>query len=175
VAGEQKVDEYFRSIKMDEDALLDLDTQISLRFGLDLSRNLIQSGLLKPSDFSKMTASVSRSETHGRLHQLYDGQKNPIMLIQVLLQNAHQYECNFKYQIEDVKADQVAFSIRPERHLSELKYRDDAVLGDFLCQFKKHYFESFTHYGNNGSNAVLHERQCHYKGAETCVYEVKTA
>jgi hypothetical protein len=174
VAGEEKVDEYFRSIKMDKDAFLDLDGQINLKFCLDLSRTMIQTGLLKPTDFGKMTSTVSRSETHGRLHRMYDGQKDPLMLIQVLLQNSRQYECNFNYQIEERNDKRLAFSVKPEEHLAEFQYRNDPVLGDFLCQFKKHYFESFTHYGNI-QGATLHERQCHYKGADSCVYELKAA
>lgn len=174
VAGEDKVDEYFRSIKMDQDAFLDLDGQINLKFCLDLSRTLIQTGLLKPADFSKMTSTVSQSETHGRMHRMYDGQKDPLALIQVLLQNARQYECNFHYQIEERNEKRLAFSVKPEEHLAEFDYRNDPVLGDFLCQFKKHYFESFTHYGSS-QGATLHERQCHYKGADSCVYELKTA
>jgi hypothetical protein len=135
---------------------------------------MIQSGLLKPSDFSKLTESVSHSETHGRLHQMYDGQTDSLALMQLLLQNSRQYECNFQYQIEDRTEKLIAFSVKPEEHLSEFNYRNDPVLGDFLCQFKKHYFQSFAHYGNN-KGATLHERQCHYKGADSCVYEMRVA
>jgi transcriptional regulator with XRE-family HTH domain len=173
VAGEEKVEQYFRSIKMDPDSFIDLDGQINLRFCLDLSRTLIQSGFLKPDDFSRMTSSVSHSETHGRLHRMYDGQTDPLVLTQVLLQNSRQYECNFQYQIEERNPKHLVFSVKPEEHLSEFQYRQDPVLGDFLCRFKKHYFESFTHYGNS-HGATLHERQCHYQGADSCVYELKT-
>lgn len=174
VAGSKKVDEYFARIKMDRDIFTDLDTQISLQFCLDLSRTMIEQGMLKASDFSKLTQSVAQSGTHGSLHRIYDAETNPIQLLSLLLQNAKRYECNFNYQIQEQKSDRMVLSVAPEKHLAGLSYRSDSTLGDFLCQYKKHYFETFATY-RGARGATLEEKQCHYHGADSCVYELKLA
>lgn len=174
LVGDEKVYQYFRSIKMDEDAFVDLDSQISLRFCLDFGRMLISQGLLKASDFGRLTQSVSQSQTHGSLHRFYDNEPDSFNLLQILLLHSRQYECNFRYEIEDKKSNLLTMSVRPEKHLKDLPYRTDPVLGDFLCQYKRHYFERFTQYGGS-PGANLREVECHFKGAESCIYELKLA
>jgi hypothetical protein len=45
----------------------------------------------------------------------------------------------------------------------------DALLGGFICEYKKSYFQKFSGYhGEKCWN--LHERECHFKGADRCVY-----
>jgi transcriptional regulator with XRE-family HTH domain len=172
VGGEEKFDAYFKKIKMDSEMLYDLDAQVSLNFFLDLSRMLISEGLLKAKDFSKLTESVNRPQTHGYMHRQYDSEAGSLNVLSVLLANSAQYECNFKYQIEDQKKNQVTMSVTPREHLREMSYRNDPTLGDFLCKYKQHYFERFTSYGGT-KGATLRELQCHHDGADSCVYQLK--
>jgi transcriptional regulator with XRE-family HTH domain len=173
IYGDQGFDDWMKYIKVDSDMFVDLDTQVNLNFCLDIARELTQRGLLKAKDFPKLVKTVSQPQTHGSVHRFYDG-NNSLNLLTVLIQNSKQYECNFQYKIEDHKKDQIEISVTPEKHLKSFAYKDDPVLGDFLCKYKQHYFERFATYGG-AAGAELREGQCHYKGADRCVYHLKMA
>lgn len=169
--GEEKFEAYFKKIKMDSEMVYDLDAQVSLNFFLDLARALVTEGLLKAKDFSKLTESVNRPQTHGLVHRQFDGQTG-LNVLSVLLANADKYECNFEYHVEEQKKNQLVMSVTPAAHLREIPYRNDAILGNFLCKYKQHYFERFTSYGGSKA-ATLRELQCHFEGADSCVYQLK--
>jgi transcriptional regulator with XRE-family HTH domain len=175
--GEKKEQEYFKTLKIDPDYFVDLDNQLNLEFLLDVSRFLIQQGHLKPGNIDKLVESIGGPSAHGSLHSGYAGIKNRAELLTRLLTNARRYECNFNYAIEDQKPQYIVFSVTPEKHLEAMSYRNDPVLGDFLCQYKQQYFEQFVQYGesNPQKRALITELECHYKGAPKCTYKLKTA
>lgn len=174
VLGEEKLGEYFDSIKLDPDLFVDLDNQINLNFCLDISRHLIRSGDLKSGDIPKLARIVTQPQAHGSLHRHYEGSLNVPNLINILILNSRQYECNFSYQVEDQNREVTVVSVTPEKHLKEFEYKHDDNLGNFLCRYKQHYFEQFTTYGGL-RGAKLQELQCHYQGHDRCVYELRTA
>lgn len=172
--GEEKLEEYLKANKIDPDFFVQMDNQISLAFCLDISRFLISKGYFKPEDFPKLKEAVVNPTAHGRLHRSYEATGNAANLISVLLRNSKQYECNFSYSLEEQGQQHLVLSVAPEAHLAEFDYKNDPVLGDFLCRYKKYYFESFASYGDKGS-ASVREVQCHYKGADRCVYHLDLA
>ncbi len=172
--GEEKFLQYLEMVKIDPDVFVDLDNQMNLAFILDLTRTLIQQGHLKPKDMPALVKTVTRPQSHGSLHRHYDAVETSIELLTTLIRNSRQYECNFEYEIEDQKVDRMVISVKPERHLKHTHYKNDPMLGNFLCQYKQSYFERFAYY-NGGKGVTLHENECHYKGAEKCIYSIKTA
>lgn len=174
--GERKAREFIKSMKLDPDFFVDLDHQISLGFCLDVSRYLIRERLLKPKSLSALTKTVSLPETHGSLQLKYNQAHGTSNLLQVLLLSSRQYECNFKYQIEHIGPASLDVSITPEKHLERLSYRNDPELGNFLCQYKRSYFEHFMQY-RNGARVkpdAVQELECHYTGnASRCVYQIR--
>lgn len=175
--GEEKLKEFLVSSRMDPDFFINLDNQISLEFCLDVARSLIQKKYLKAENISNLTRPVNTPSMHGFLRGKYGQEGNKKARLQLLLSNSKSYECNFHYTVQDLKPDHVVFSIRPEEHLEESSYRHDPDLGDFLCRYKKSYFERFTTYGE-GNDVVtpqIDEVECHYHGAPKCVYRIELA
>ena len=175
VLGEKKQRELIKSFKVDPDFFVDLDNQISLQFSLDIGRYLIKEKLLKASDIGKLTKPIGTPELHGALHANYAGKQDPILLLTALLLNSRLYECNFKYSIEDQNKNLFEFSVEPEKHMSSISYKDDE-LGDFLCRYKRSYFERFAYYGQAEAkkNFELEEVECHFHGAPKCVFRLKS-
>lgn len=174
VMGEDRLAEYFRHIKMDPDFFAELDNQISIDFCLDISRHLIRQGHLTMDRGGTLKQAVTDPHAHGRLHRDYEGISTATNLLSVLLLNSKQYECNFSYAMEEQTAHEVVISVKPEAHMKEFSYKDDPVLGDFLCRYKKFYFQSFAGYSGS-AKTTLTEVDCHYKGAERCIYKIQPA
>ena len=172
--GEEKADELIESLQVDPDYFTDLDHQISMTFSLDLVRKLISAGSLKVDALDRLVGPVSEPAFHGSLGRKYLAEASWIERFKLLLGNAPLYESNFKYRVEEQNEKGLAFSIAPEAHLASIKYKDDALLGDFLCKFKQRYFTEFTRFGASAA-ATLTERECHFHGAERCVYEMRGA
>jgi len=171
VLGKTKLHKYLKSYGVDPDFFIDLDNQINIQFCLDMVRYLIERNLLKPNKLKAFVPLVKCPVIHGTLKNSYANQ-NSIALTQILVQNSKHYECNFDYKLEESRPNEVVISIAPEAHMKETGYRGDKTLGDFLCQYKKTYFEAFSHYGD-GQGLRVEEKQCHYKGADSCVYKLK--
>jgi transcriptional regulator with XRE-family HTH domain len=174
VMGEEKLGEYFRHLKLDPDYFVELDNQINLNFCLDISRELINQGFFKKDDCRRIAQSVTDPAAHGRLRRAYDSTHSAKHVISALLSNSKQYECNFHYDLEEHSGNQIVLSVKPEAHLTQFNYKNDSVLADFLCFYKKCYFESFSSYSGTGQ-ATLNEVECHYRGADRCIYHLNLA
>jgi hypothetical protein len=48
----------------------------------------------------------------------------------------------------------------------------DPVLSDFLCRYKKSWFQAFSRYGDPTVNSEIKELQCHFSGADQCLYQM---
>ena len=174
IFGEEKFDQFLESHKLDPDFFMDLDNQISLNFVLESMRTLVSKGDFKAKDFSRMSRAVVNPGVHGGLlYSRYKDASDSIVRFKSLIGNARQYECNFRYGLEDESRAGVVLSIEPEPHLGAFDYRNDSVLGNALCRYKQHYFQEVATCGHH--DLKLREIECHYKGAERCVYELKVA
>lgn len=172
--GEKKLFEFLKARKVDPDYLIDLDNMISLQFTLDIVKYLIEEKFLRPTDVAKLTKPVAQPDYHGSLYSRYIASQGPAAMITSLVLNARHYECNFSYRIEDQKKNYLVFSVEPEKHLADIEYRTDPVLGDFLCRYKRSYFERFVQTAEfEGEKAPeVRELECHYHGAERCIYRL---
>ncbi len=174
VYEEDKVRDFLKStMKVDPDFFVDLDNQLNLRFILDLAKHLIEQKHLRVSNLSKLTRPVNQPEMHGSLQRHYSGTMEPVQLLSTLFSSSRHYECNFRYRIEDQKRQWFDFSVEPEKHLADFGYKNDSTLGDFLCKFKRSYFERFLQFGDAAEKQpVVEALECHHHGASRCVYRV---
>jgi transcriptional regulator with XRE-family HTH domain len=174
--GEEKFNQYLESLKLDPDFFMDLDNQISLNFVLETMRTLVSRGDFKSKDFSKMSRAMVQPRVHGgALYKDLEVAPNPIMRMKSLVGHARQYECNFRYGIAEDAPTRLVLTIEPEPHLEAFDYRNDPVLGNALCLYKQHYFHEVTGCcGEAKPGLKVREIECHFKGAERCVYELKT-
>lgn len=171
--GPKEFEKYLVSKAFDPDFFVDLDQQVNLRFCMDLSRLLIQQQYLTPESLDALTSLATRSRTQGKFHQLYSDARDDSSLLFEVLSGARGYECNFDYVIEAGDSRSFDFSVRPEAHLAQFNYRDDSTLGDFLCRYKKSYFEKFVGLSVRPTHAAqLEELECHYRGAPKCTYRL---
>ncbi len=175
VYSSEKLNEYLSFIGVDPDYFIDFDAQLNLNFYLDMTKHLVTQGKLKGRDFPKLVKSVPSRTAQGRFHDQY--MKSQSCALKLLFENVKFYECNFQYRIEEERAQKLVVSVKPEKHLREFKYRDDAVLGKFLCEYKQGYFEQFTEgYDTEKRGKIsIRELDCHYshKHPDRCVYELK--
>jgi hypothetical protein len=173
--GEDKFNHYLDSLKLDPDFFMDLDNQINLNFCLETLRVLVSKGDFKTKDFSRMKKAVVQESVHGGfLYRHYEGAGNPMARMKTIVANARQYECNFRYGIDDDTGNTLVLTIEPEPHLEAFNYRNDPALGNALCAYKQHYFHEVSGCcGERKPGLRVREVECHFKGAERCVYELK--
>ena len=172
--GEEALSDYLRTQRIDPDFFICLDNQISLNFVIDMAEHLTNKGVLKPKDLGRLAKPASSHHLHGKLRYLYETKNDAADLLNALIPNARYYECNFDYVIEAQARRHIDLAVRPSEHLRGIKYRDNSTLGDFLCRYKKHYFEQFTSFGGTEA-AHVEELECHYKGHSKCVYRLNLA
>ncbi len=180
----KQIEDFFKNIKLDSDYLTNSDHQINLMFFIDLLHTLIQKGALQPNDIPTLTKTASLPQTHGKLSQNYSGYESPQLLLSNLLQNAQFYELNFAYEL--TKNDNHSFDIfiNPRDHLGELPISRKQNWGEVLCQYKKSYFHSFSHYGGYALehkqdvgatkyNVSVQDLECMYRGGKRCIYRLQ--
>jgi len=174
--GPAKLKAFLKEKRLDPDFFVNLDNQLNINFSLDLMRVLVSDGKLKAKGFAPMVQAATESALHGGLARFYEKQNDSISLLDTLLAQARKYECNTSYSIESQTATQFDLSIAPEEHLQYFKYKDDPVLENAVCEYKKAYFGRFTGFQGVPRQAVeIHERECHFRGAKRCLYQIKVA
>ena len=98
--GQVSFEKYCEEKEVDPDFFRVLDHQHNFAFILDLVTTLIGRGSLKLDNLTQITQSVSQPLIHGILHEEYDQAKNPLELIERLIQNSEKYDTSFDYQVE---------------------------------------------------------------------------
>ena len=171
--GEEKLERYLKESKVDSDFFVVQDNQLNIGFTIDIATHMINAGNLAKKDVSALTRPISQPRIHGALHNIYDSVSTEMALLQNLFENSKKYEINFDYKIENVTRKDLEVSITPAEHLEQFDYKS-AVLGDFLCRYKKSYFQQFSTY-KGAKRVEIEEEHCHYKGADRCVYHFKAA
>jgi len=172
--GEPKLEELYDHLGVDPDIWIDYDYSFSLELALDLFRTVTDLGILDVDSLEGFNRMLIAPRNHGSLAKIYLKEENPSDRLERLIRNAIHYEKNFHYTLETKstpRAKQI-LEIKPRFFLQTSSYRNDPVLGDFLCQYKKLYFSTVPIW-NSGHHAELHEKQCHFHGSDTCVYEIQ--
>ena len=174
VWGEEKLNQYLEFRKVDPDLFVDLSGNINIGFGIDLVRELIQKSNLTKKNISDISLSVTTSGMHGSLHKCYnEAPANGSALIYSLINNIAQYETNFQYRVEDWNSRYMDISVTPNEHMEAFNYRNDTILGDFFCHYKRGFLVNFSTYQHQrAENVIIKEN--HYKGAPRCLYRVQT-
>lgn len=172
--GERKADTFIETMGVSREFFMILNNRINLDFCLDLSRELIERGELNKKGVEQIASVATEPQIHGILRYRYEGAKTSIDVLSSLIESSRRYECNFKHEILSRNSDKMTVSIAPEPHLERFAYRDDPVLGDFLCTYKKAYFKKFATFGGRKGVSV-EEKECHYHGPRShkCVYEIR--
>jgi DNA-binding XRE family transcriptional regulator len=173
-AGENKFDKFCEEKGNDPDFFRVLDHQINFAFTVDLVTAMIKKGFLTFKDLPDLVRPITEPNIHGLLHQHYDKMKDPLQLIECLIQNKEKYEANFKYQVEDRHSDGIVLGVSPNPVVEQFDYKS-SVLGDFFCKYSQQYLQHFTTYGGRSQPVQIEERQCHYQGHDRCVYEIRGA
>ena len=176
--GERKMAEYFKQVKVDADFFIDLDNQINIEFALDIARHLIKEGHLSPTTVGKLTQSASQPRTHGSLHERYDLLKDRGQRLETFVGNSRLYGCNFRFKIEDKTSKHVDLSVTPEQHMEMVSYKNDPVLGDFVCEYNKSFLENFMVYGMSDGQATkpnVESLECILLGKARCLYRIPLA
>ena len=171
--GEEKLERYLKENKVDPDFFVVQDNQLNIGFTLDLATHLIKAGKLGKKDIPVLTKPLSDSAMHGVMSKSYNMQKNEVQLLQTLVDNAKKYEINCDYKVEAAGRNSLDISVTPSEHLAQFDYKS-ALLGDFLCRYKKSYIQQFSTY-KGAKRVEMEESECHFKGADRCVYHIKAA
>jgi transcriptional regulator with XRE-family HTH domain len=173
--GSDKMEEFIKENGVDPDVFVDLNSKVNINFSIDLCRQMIKIGAIRRKNLSLITGEFKKPEMHGVLRYQYNlYSSNRLELIKALIGNAALYESNFTYLIEDVRRKHVDVSVSPNLHLREFRYRNDPVLGDFFCHYKRQLLSQFLRYGggNFGRVTILEN---HYRRAAKCIYRVEVA
>lgn len=172
--GDGFVAEYLAEFDLDSFLFSNPDQQIGVNCLLDLLRESISRNYINASNFQKLIRATQSESVHGFLHHVYESQDSAFSLIRAWVLNAHHYDDNFKYIVEEETKDSLLLSITPHVHMKDVEYKDDG-LRDFLCRYKKDYLSSFPNYVKLAP-LTLKEHECHFtSGAKRCLYRLKTA
>lgn len=148
------------------------DQPVSTILYLDILRSLIKEGLLANRAVLKKIVAEARSEgVQGFLHPIYATQENVLNLMKSLVLNAHHYESNFTYKMESESKDCLEVSATPAAFLNKLGFKDE-LIGDYICEYRKEFYTQFPKY--IGAKLLdVKETQCSFRGADSCVYELR--
>lgn len=149
------------------------DLSLGVYCQLDLLKHLIQNGGLNESNVQELVEEARTEQVQGFLHPVFANQCHPLSVIQTWVINAHHYENHFRYEIQDLEKDRLVLFVTPESHMKDVAYRDP-VLGDMLCQYKKAYLSQLSQYLVGSSPVHVTEKECHFHGADQCIYEFST-
>lgn len=169
-AGDDTFEAFCRAKKIDPDFFLDFDNQINLNVMLDMTRELMKTGYLKNGDPGGVIEQAMDPTSHGLLQAQVQSKHTGPEALRALVESSPYYECNFDYKVEELGPNHSQLTVRPGAHLAQFSYRNDAVLGDFICHYKKAYFAKVPALGG-AHEASLIEKQCMYHGADSCVYD----
>jgi DNA-binding XRE family transcriptional regulator len=171
--GLQHLENFMEARKVDPDYFVVYDNQLNIGFTLDAATHLISEGVLTKKDTPALTQILNQPVLHGTLSHNYHRATGQVQLMSELIHHSAHYELNFEYRIEESQAKFLDISVQPQQHMELFDYKN-AQLGDFLCRYKKSFFQRFSTF-NGGKPMEIDEKECHYHGAAKCVYQVKIA
>ncbi len=150
------------------------DQPMGVNCTLDLLRRSVKTGTLTDRTLKNLVDETRSESVQGFLHSLYQTQSSAMSLVKSLILNAHHYESNFVYTMDDDKGqDGIVLTVKPAEHMKFLPYKDE-TLGDILCRYKREYLTQFPLY--IGAKPMrLEETECHFHGAAQCVYKIRAA
>jgi hypothetical protein len=172
--GEPKLEELYDHLGIDPDIWIDYDYSFSIELALDLFRTITDLGILHLESLEDFNRVLIAPRNHGSLSNAYLKEETPSDRLERLVRNAVHYEKNFHYSLETKSSPRPKqiLEIKPRLSLQSSSYKNDPILGDFLCQYKRLYFSTVPIW-TSGSQAEIHEKQCHFHGADSCVYEIQ--
>ncbi|MBL7715558.1 MAG: helix-turn-helix transcriptional regulator [Bdellovibrionales bacterium] len=147
--GEDKLLDFFRISKMDEDFFIHLDNQVNLDFRIDLFKFLAQQGVSLPESMLMIAAGAGRPDGHGNFRRKLDGLKQPADFVKTWVQSSRLYNCDLNYKIENESASYIDVSITPESTFPTEKLTSDPAMTQVLCEYVRSYIESLARYGTD--------------------------
>lgn len=147
--GEEKLLDFFRASKMDEDFFIHLDNQVNFDFRLDLFRFLGSLGVSLPESMVMIASGAGRPEGHGNIRYKLDGLKQPVEFVKTWVQSARLYNCDLNFKIENESSTHLDLSITPESTFPVEKLTSDPVMTQVLCEYVRSYIESLARYGTD--------------------------
>jgi transcriptional regulator with XRE-family HTH domain len=172
--GESRFSKLCKQLRIDPDVFIDYDFQVSLNLPLALLNAAAGKGLLNRESLQDLNRILMDPRTHGSVFERFHEAPDPSQRLVQVIKNSRHYECNFQYELESKKGSHVrqVLVTRPARHLSEIPYREQEQLGDFLCRYKKLYFAAVSVLGTP-YGVEIEEKECLFHGAEQCVYVIR--
>ena len=175
--GERGFNSFLEDRKIDPEFFINLNAEINFNFTLDLAEALIKKTGMSSKDAESITRTAADATSHGSLHYYYDCIfTNQINLIAGFIENMNRYSNNFQYQVVDSGKSHIDVAVTPLPHMKEFNYRDNPMLGDFLCHYDKGFFQNLSAYGGQKPlKIVIAENLYKDKGAARSLYRMKTA
>ena len=172
--GQAFTNRMLSELELDLHYLQGPDQPIGVNCNLDIMRQSIKLGVLSDRTLKSLVDETRSESAQGFLHSLYQTQSSPMNLLRTLILNAHHYESNFIYSIEDDRDHSgIVLTVKPAEHMKYVAYKDQD-LGDVLCRYKREYLTQFPKY-IGAKPARLQEKECHFHGAAKCVYLIHVA
>lgn len=174
--GERGFDSFLEDRKVDPEFFVNINAEINFNFTLDLAEAIVKKTKMSSKDAESVTRTASDAASHGSLHYFYDCIfTNQINLITGYVDHANRYGSNFQYQVVDSGKNYIDVAVSPLPHMQEFNYRENSVLGDFLCHYEKGFFQNMSAYGGQKPlKVVVAENLYKDKGLSRSLYQIKT-
>jgi len=141
--GEEKLQDFLKSKKMDGDFFFNLDAQINIQFTKDIIEQILKDKKIKINNLHKITQLSGEKRVHGKMHSLYDKNQNEKKLISTFIQNLKKYDCNFNYKLVDQSESQSYVSVLPAEHMEQFNYAKDQDFKTFINKYRESYWSDF--------------------------------
>jgi len=174
--GERGFNSFLEDRKVDPEFFINLNAEINFNFTIDLAEALVRKTNMNSKDAESITRTAAEAASHGALHHYFDCiYTNQINLIAGYVEQAGRYGSNFQTQILDSGKNHIDVAITPLPHMKEFGYRDNHILGDFLCHYDKGFLQNLSAYGDQKPlKVVIAENLFKDKGASRSVYRMKS-
>lgn len=169
--GDAFIDSFLEETHISQILMMSPSHSVGVNCYLDLMSHMISADILNPRTASDMAHLANQREMHVFLDEIYSAHEGPLDLMQSRIENAHHYDGNFKYKLVEVQSEFIEVSVRPEKHLEGLPYRDE-TMKDLICRIRKEVLRGFPVY--SGMKPLkLEETHCHFRdGADDCKYRL---
>ncbi len=167
--SDKGLERFLRLTFIDFEFFSSYSEQLNYNFLKEICNHLRSLKQFKKENLALLVHPLTQSHYHGKVYEKLKRTKNQFQLINTLIRNMPLYEIDFLYDVEERAKNFIDLGITPNQHMSEFHYQPDEWKG-FLCEYKKAFFRRVSMI--NGNEPIsIEELQCHFKGADRCVYK----
>ncbi len=168
--GHQSLETFLKSEHLDPDYRLIYYFTLNMNFTLKLLE-MIGSKICIDAYFAELLLNSSSTPQNEGIYQQGFLRQQQKSTLKHFIHQSSTHKLDFVYKKLDEKKDQMTMAFEPNQHLSSFNYRQHPH-AHFFCDYEKASLKRVANLWKE-SPASIHELECHYQGADRCVYQIQ--